>query len=99
MSHGVAAMAFLAGLIGLGLAGCSGTAGVYNSGDEAANGSRSGVEATPEAHAGATPDQKWTHCTPGARSKDITAMTPDTNTSLTIGAFNGWDESLSLIHI
>ena len=86
-------MAFLAGLIGLGLAGCSGTAGVYNSGDEAANGSRSGVEATPEAHAGATPDQKWTHCTPGARSKDITAMKPDTNTSLTIGAFNGWDES------
>ena len=72
MSHGVAAMAFLAGLIGLGLAGCSGTAGVYNSGDEAANGSRSGVEATPEAHAGATPDQKWTHCTPGARSKDLT---------------------------
>lgn len=47
MSHGVAAIAFLAGLIGLGLAGCSGTAGVYNSGDEAANGSRSGVEATP----------------------------------------------------
>ena len=93
MSHGVAAIAFLAGLIGLGLAGCSGTAGVYNSGDEAANGSRSGVEATPEAHAGATPDQKWTHCTPGARSKDITAMKPDTNTSLTIGAFNGWDES------
>ena len=93
MSHGVAAMAFLAGLIGLGLAGCSGTAGVYNSGDEAANGSRSGVEATPEAHAGATPDQQWTHYTPGARSKHITAMKPDTNTSLTIGAFNGWDES------
>ncbi len=93
MSHGVVATVLVAGLIGLGLTGCSGTAGVYNSGEEAVNGSRLGAESTPKAHAGATPDQKWTHCTPGARSKDVTAMKPDTNTTLTIGAFNGWDES------
>lgn len=94
MSHRMMAGALFAALIGLGAAGCSGTAGVYNNSEDATNGSRSsGGEGTPEAHSGAIPDQKWTHCAPGSRSADIASMKPDTNTHLTIGAFNGWDES------
>lgn len=91
MSHKTVAVAFLAGFIGLSVAGCSGTAGFYNSSEDAANGSRSsGSEVTPVAHVGATPDQKWTHCTPGSHSGDITAMKSDAKTHLTIGAYDAY---------
>lgn len=82
---------FMIGVTILGLTGCSGFGGIYNSGAEAQSGSTG--ESTPEAHSGATPDQKWSHCTPGNGSADINGMKPDSNRTLVIGAFNGWEES------
>ena len=38
---------------------------------------------------------KWADCTPGKGSKDTTSMKADGKKNITIGAFNGWDESFA----
>ena len=41
-------------------------------------------------------DQNWAECTPGSEAKDISGEEADDNKEITIGAFNGWDESFAV---
>ncbi|AXE39687.1 glycine betaine ABC transporter substrate-binding protein [Acidipropionibacterium virtanenii] len=45
--------------------------------------------------AAATPDQKWADCKPSDGAKDTSSMDADSKKDITIGAFNGWDESFA----
>src|SRR5690606_33390406 len=38
-------------------------------------------------------------CTPGQQARDASAMPVDGDTDITIGAFNGWDESFATAHL
>lgn len=54
---------------------------------------------TPEA--GGSEDAaggEWADCTPGAESAEVD-LGSDENTDITIGAFNGWDESFAAAHL
>ena len=66
----------------LALSGC----GATNSG----NGEPGGTDAGSD-----NVNTKWANCTPGEGSKDTTAMKADGKKDITIGAFNGWDESFA----
>lgn len=46
-----------------------------------------------------TVDKKWADCTPGAGAKDVTGMKKDDDRTITIAAFNGWDESFATAHM
>lgn len=71
------------GVSALSVVGC----GATNSGDGSGS-SRKDSQANAV-------NKKWADCTPGEHSKDITSMKPDSKRTLTIGAFNGWDESFA----
>ncbi|WP_392508313.1 glycine betaine ABC transporter substrate-binding protein [Naumannella halotolerans] len=80
----------LAGALGasallLTVAGC----GASNTGGEPVGGG-----ATEEAA-----ESPWANCTPGAESADITSTAPDADSEITIGTFNGWDESVAVAHL
>lgn len=61
--------------------------------NEGTGGEGSGGEAGEDVQA------EWGECTPGAESADTTSMEADSNTDITIGAFNGWDESFAASHL
>lgn len=44
-------------------------------------------------------DQNWAECTPGSEAKDISGEEADDNKEITIGAFNGWDESFAVSNL
>ena len=66
----------------LALSGC----GATNSGNGESGGSDVGSDNV---------NTKWADCTPGHGSKDTTSMKADGKKDITIGAFNGWDESFA----
>ena len=72
----------------LALGGCK----VSNSGGGQADGGSSS-DATSNVNAA------WGKCTPGAKSKDVSTMKDDADKKITIGAFNGWDESFATAHL
>lgn len=81
----LAALALAGALV---LAGC----GASNTG--------AGTEAGPEAGAGPSDVvAAWSECVPGEDAADATTMAEDTDTAITIGAFNGWDESFATAHL
>ncbi|PMB97657.1 glycine betaine ABC transporter substrate-binding protein [Brevibacterium luteolum] len=47
----------------------------------------------------ADPDRDWENCDPGATAKDVTDTEADDNTDITLGAFDGWDESFAAAHL
>ena len=54
---------------------------------------------TPEAEASEdTGGGEWAECSPGAESAEVD-LASDENTDITIGAFNGWDESFAAAHL
>lgn len=52
-----------------------------------------------DSSAGGSEDQNWADCTPGADAKDVSEEPADDNKNLTIGAFNGWDESFAVANV
>lgn len=44
-------------------------------------------------------DQKWANCDPASGTKDTSSMDADSKKDITIGAFNGWDESFATAHL
>ncbi|ALN14064.1 glycine betaine ABC transporter substrate-binding protein [Acidipropionibacterium acidipropionici] len=44
-------------------------------------------------------DQKWANCDPASGAKDTSSMDADSKKDITIGAFNGWDESFATAHL
>ena len=66
----------------LAVSGC----GATNSGNGEPGGSDTGMDNV---------NTKWADCTPGHVSKDTTSMQADSKKDITIGAFNGWDESFA----
>lgn len=66
----------------LALSGC----GATNSGNGESGSSDTGSDNV---------NTKWADCTPGTGSKDTTSMKTDDDNKITIGAFNGWDESFA----
>lgn len=81
---GIGALALAGALL---LAGC----GASNTG---------GTSGAPAG--GATPDAAaapYVDCKPGQHAADTTAMPADSDTDITIGAFNGWDESFATAHL
>ncbi|MDO4413311.1 glycine betaine ABC transporter substrate-binding protein [Cutibacterium sp.] len=64
------------------LSGCGATNSGSGEGDSSATGSNN-------------VDKKWVECTPGDGSKDTGSMKADADNKITIGAFNGWDESFA----
>lgn len=41
----------------------------------------------------------WSECSPGEHAEDAGGMPADGDTEVTIGAFNGWDESFATAHL
>lgn len=71
--------------------------GVSNTGGAPAE---SGDETSgTDTQSGSGSEVDWSACTPGEDSADTTSMEADENTALTIGAFNGWDESFAAAHL
>lgn len=60
------------------------------------SGSGSGDEGSAGAPQG---DPKWLQCTPGENSASIDDLASDSDKEITIGAFNGWDESFAVAHL
>ncbi|MDO5500653.1 MAG: glycine betaine ABC transporter substrate-binding protein [Propionibacteriaceae bacterium] len=62
-----------------------------------------GGEAQPEGGAptGGTQDlaAAWGECTPGQHAEDASGLPADSGKDVTIGAFNGWDESFATAHL
>lgn len=69
----------------LALSACGSNSGSGNGSTEAAGGNEA--------------DSKWENCTPGSDSKDVSSEKADDNKNITIGAFNGWDESFAAAHL
>ena len=81
---GIGALALAGALL---LAGC----GASNTG---------GGTATPGASEAADPAAApYINCKPGQDSADTTTMPADSDKNITIGAFNGWDESFATSHL
>ena len=45
------------------------------------------------------PNSDWANCTPAAESADLSSMNADEDKEISIGAFNGWDESFAAAHL
>ena len=52
-----------------------------------------------ETAAGGGSEVDWSDCTPGEESADTSSMEADSDTDITIGAFDGWDESFAAAHL
>lgn len=66
--------------------------GASNSGGDSGSGSSGDSSSSGDS-------QDWADCTPGTDSKDVSSEHDDDNKKLTIGAFNGWDESFAAAHL
>lgn len=84
----LAALTALLSAGALALTGC----GASNSGSGDASGDKAGS-------AKVNTNDKWSDCTPGSDSADTTSMKAGSDKNLTIGAFNGWDESFATAHL
>lgn len=72
------------------LAGC----GASNSGSGTTTGGEPAAGGQESAAATA-----WTECTPGQHAQDASGMPEDGEKNVTLGAFNGWDESFATTHL
>ncbi|MDO5682135.1 MAG: glycine betaine ABC transporter substrate-binding protein [Propionibacteriaceae bacterium] len=69
--------------------------GASNSGSGPTNGAQP-APGSQETTAAAT---AWTECKPGEHAQDASGMPEDGEKNVTLGAFNGWDESFATTHL
>ncbi|WP_432559773.1 glycine betaine ABC transporter substrate-binding protein [Granulicoccus sp. GXG6511] len=85
----LAALALAGALL---LAGCG--ASNTGTGAQPGNGTDGGGTQPTESAASA-----WAECSPGQHAEDASGLPEDGDTELTVGAFNGWDESFATAHL
>ena len=86
----LAALALAGALL---LAGCGASTTGTGTQTEGGTGGAPGAETQTEGVAA------WAECEPGQHAEDASGMPEDSNTEITIGAFNGWDESFATAHL
>ncbi len=60
--------------------------------------SNSGGGSGGSTEAASSGGKDWSQCSPGSESKDV-AGTEDSDKNVTLGIFNGWDESYATVYL